>query len=33
LQRLVSTLRNVTTLAFIVFEWLERIEPNSTTLL
>jgi len=25
-------LRKLTTLAFIVFEWLERTEPNSTTL-
>jgi len=32
LLRLVYRLRKLTTLAFIVFEWLKRIEPNSTTL-
>jgi len=31
LLRLVNRLRKPTTLAFIVFEWLNRIEPNSTT--
>jgi len=30
--RLVYRLRKLTTLAFMVFEWLTRIEPNSTTL-
>jgi len=32
LLHLVYRLRKLSTSAFIVFEWLERIEPNSTTL-
>ena len=32
LPRLVYMLMKVTSLAFIVFVWLRRIEPNSTTL-
>jgi len=31
LLRLVYRLRKLTTFALIVFEWLKRIEPNSTT--
>ena len=32
LLRLIYRLRTLTTLEFIVFEWLQRVEPNSTTL-